>query len=881
MSRPAASSAAAVCTARVVGAETAFLDEARARLEGAGLVVLGTHPPDELVGLATLWFVELGSLRRHHAGGPVVVIGPRANARERSPSDAEVLLHLDAWPDAPDTLAELVRTLVPPALARHRARSERLHRRAMERLFDLETASIEIVDPSVRLAWVNDAFSRVTGYPREAVIGRTTGELFRAGTHDPVFYRGIVETLRAGRTWTGAMVGQRADGALSYQEAAIAPVSEGDELLGFVALKRDLDRDALAERALRGPNKRARALLAAVADPWFVHDAAGDIVELNPVAEDAFALREPTRRDAGLRALVHEDDWSALTTAWSTLEEGHPVTLEARVRLGDGTLANVSIRSGTVTLAGARLILSALRDETERVRLEDALRESTRAAEQAARARTRFVANMSHELRTPMSAVIGLADLALGQPDVPPIVRGYLEKLSHAATSLLGVIGDVLDFAKVDAEQLRLDETDFELDSVLSSVTLLVAQRAEQNGLELVVDVAPDVPRRLRGDPLRLQQVLTNLVTNAIKFTERGSVRVDVRREEAPGEDTVRLRFEVVDTGIGLSETERDRLFQPFAQADDSTTRRYGGTGLGLTISQRLVELMGGTITIESVKGRGSTFRFTAAFRHATTATSRAASSAAARISLAGVRVLVVEDVAINQLIATHTLEKLGATVSIASDGAKALEAMRRSTPATAFDVVLMDLQMPVLDGFEATKRLREDPRFHDVPIVAMTAHALDEERERCLSVGMDDHLGKPFDPAKLAATVATWARLGNERKAATKPAAPLEADRGIAQLGGNVDGYRRALGAFVAGASTTLAPLDEALEAADLDEARAELAALRGAASTLGASLLRRAIDELEGAIEADADTRRRARHTLATSLRATCEAAARWLAS
>jgi CheY-like chemotaxis protein len=250
-------------------------------------------------------------------------------------------------------------------------------------------------------------------------------------------------------------------------------------------------------------------------------------------------------------------------------------------------------------------------------------------------------------------------------------------------------------------------------------------------------------------------------------------------------------------------------------------------------------------------------------------------------ISLAGVRVLVVEDVAINQLIATHALEKLGATVTIASDGAKAIDTMRRSPPETPFDVVLMDLQMPVLDGFEATKRLREDLRFHDVPIVAMTAHALDEERERCLSVGMDDHLGKPFDPAKLAATVATSARVGNERKSATKPTPPLEADRGIAQLGGNVDGYRRALGAFVAGASTTLAPLDEALEAADLDEARAELAALRGAASTLGAPLLRRAIDELEEAIEADAAPRRRARDMLAASLRATCEAATRWLAS
>ena len=526
------------------------------------------------------------------------------------------------------------------------------------------------------------------------------------------------------------------------------------------------------------------------------------------------------------------------------------------------------------------------------------LRAANQRAEDATAMKSIFLANMSHEIRTPMNAVIGMAYLAL-KTSLSEKQRDYVTKIHNAGTSLLGVINDILDVSKIEAGRLDIEAVDFRLDDVIASVTAITAQKAQDKGLELLIEVADAVPQHLVGDPLRLGQVIANLVNNAIKFTEQGDVYVTADLLEQVGE-RARLRFSVKDTGIGMSPEQAARLFQPFSQADASTTRKHGGTGLGLTICRRLVELMGGEIWLESEPGVGSTFLFTvsvgvssglarsrvvpeqlralsalvvddnAAARdilvhalagvcgrvdavssgeEATAAvkqhdadrpydvvfmdwrmpgmdgiqaarlikedpslTTRPAvvlvtafgreevREEAERIQidgfllkpvtasmlfdtlvalfagasqdstvlaplgdrhadrLRGLRVLLAEDNEINQQIAVELLEGVGATVEVANDGVDAVRMLLNQPMPQKYDVVLMDLQMPEMDGYQATREIRSDPRFASFPIIAMTAHATIEERQKCLDAGMNGHVSKPIDPASLFDTLERFA---------------------------------------------------------------------------------------------------------------------------
>lgn len=883
-------------------------------------------------------------------------------------------------------------------------------------------------DTEGRCTFVNEAAQTMLAYTSDEILGHDVHDLFHHSNPDgtphprkdcPIYLaytQGITRFRRDEIFW-------RKDGSYFDVSYTSVPQRKRDAIIGSVVVFRDITERKKGEDALRESEYRLQSILATSNEGfWWVNN---DAVTLSVNDAMCKILGRPAEKILGRTVFEFLDAKNILIMKEQLRLRavGETGVYEIAVSRPDGS--NVPCLFHATPFYDKNGIktgsFAMVTDIIDRKRMEVELIEARNKAESATRAKGDFLANMSHEIRTPMNAILGMAHLAL-KTDLTPTQRDYLNKIQLSANSLLGVINDILDFSKIEAGKLSMESISFNLDEVLENLaTLMTVKAQEKEGIEILFSTDANVPRSLVGDPLRLSQILTNLLNNAVKFTEHGEIVVSAELFEM-GTYRAEIKFAVRDTGIGMTEEQMAHLFTPFTQADASITRKYGGTGLGLTISQRIVEMMGGRIWVESAPGVGSTFFFTAVFglgleesrlchlpppdlrgikalvvddnptsreifqkmlESFTFKVTLAASGeeglneieksigkrpydivvmdwkmpgidgfeAARRIrqdsglakvpvivlvsaygraeimwraeaagldaflikpispsvmfdtlmqaltkdtprefapfkhkdqalevlkGLEGARVLIVEDNEINQQVAMEILASAGMVVSLASNGQEALDALQ----ANRYDALLMDVQMPVMDGYTATRIIRRDMRFKALPIIAMTAHAMAGDQEKSAAAGMNDHITKPIDPEQLYAVLARWisaspapaeeARVTETTAldaAGNAPgeSAPTSAEAlpfpdalegfdlldGLQRLQGNKALYRKLLAGFAARYGQAARDVRQALDAGDYRKAHAMIHDIKGLAGNLAALPLQDAGSDLEKLIK------------------------------
>jgi PAS domain S-box-containing protein len=798
-------------------------------------------------------------------------------------------------------LALLGLLLMQVLVGRRRFAAARMRYRTLGTALELSPLSVVIAKADTAIDWVNPQFAQDTGYSLDSLKGMLTSAIVTPEIQ-PEKYREMIQTVRSGRPWRGDFLNRRKDGSVFTARTVVSPVLDAQgKVNGIVALLEDTTKARQLQEQLAEQVALQKALMDTIPIPVFYKGPDARFQGMNRAFEDAFRLRredligktfaEIKLGTADARAFYQREDEQVIREALS-------VRRELKI-----PYANREVRSTLYMVQGFRKannepggLIGTLVDLSEQERAQDQLRRAKDAADAANRAKGDFLANMSHEIRTPMNAIIGMAYLVM-KTELSPRQADFISKIQLSGKSLLGIIDDILDISKVEAGKLNIERVVFELSNVTSQVVNVIGEKASAKGLKLVVEVAPDVPNLLVGDPLRLGQILINYANNAVKFTHHGEIKISIRVKEKSADDLL-LAFDVTDTGIGISPEVASRLFRSFEQADTSTTRQFGGSGLGLAISKGLAKLMGGSVGVTGALGEGCTFWFTARVGLANTANKRLPSgfgplspshaltddytlARQALLPVAGARILLVEDNDLNQEVASAMLAEVGFVVDVAENGRVAVQKVATSNDIDQpYDLVLMDLQMPVLDGLGATAEIRQDSRNEYLPIAAMTANAMQEDRERCKRAGMAGFIVKPVEPIELWRTLVRLIRpregLGSAVPSLTEAPfneanpSPGQANQSVMNALATVSGLdirlglRRVMGRqplylvllrkFAASQTHAVHEIRAALNVGDIALAERVAHTLKGVAGSIGATELERDASALENAIHANA---------------------------
>lgn len=989
--------------------------------------VLFGYPRAELLGqpgemlLPTRFHTEYGSLRGDFLHDPSRrVMGSERDLFGLRRDGSEVLIEIGL---NPVQTAEGIITLTSIIDVTERKRTERSLRHSEER-FRLMVSSVRdyaifMLDPNGNVESWNEGAERLKGYVAQEIIGKH----FSCFYPPEVVAAGLPERELAMAARNGSFEDEgwrvRKDGSRFWANVIITPIYDANgKLDGYSKVTRDITERKHSQEALEESELRLRAIADSLSDGLIIASTKGELVYWNAASRTLFGFNDSDKLSMDLVNFIGMFELSTLDGRILKFEEWpmarvlagealHGLELRIR-RVGVGEWMSLSFSGAIVTGEdGSPIAFLTFSDITERKRVEEDIRLNSinlelrvrertaelvvakEQAEAANRVKGEFLANTSHEIRTPLNVILGLSYL-ITHTELTPEQREYCAKITAAGQSLLGILNDILDFSKIEAHRLEMENANFHLPTVFDDLSIFMAANGASKNLELAITLSPDIPKDLKGDGSRLQQILVNLTSNAIKFTEAGAVTVCAHLVEHNG-SAWRVRFSVRDTGIGITPEEQARLFQPFSQADTTTTRRFGGTGLGLAISKQLVELMGGEIGVNSTSGQGSEFWFTIAFDEgeqgeavaelqslsvlivddneiirkslsvaaeslgwrndlvesgeqalerlhdyskqsksydvllvdwqmpemdglelsrrisqeiafekvpiillvtafgreqifglpgadavdavlSKPVTPSALYNAVAEVSvkrqggvnhgvssqgpagarrLIGTRILLVEDNIINQEVMGEILKLEGAIVNVVGDGKQAVDWIRERR--NEIDVVLMDIQMPVMDGFQATAKIRSDLAQSDLPIIALTAGVRQTDRDFCLSAGMNDFVGKPLDVERLVRVIRQYSGADAESLAPSALAAAvpeLDLEHALLRLGGNERKLHSLLQRLAVAAIESAVAVRANVAAGEWESAARQLHSLRGSAGNLGAVGLASAASEIEAAI-------------------------------
>ena len=724
-------------------------------------------------------------------------------------------------------------------------------------LVDLLPVGISITDRTGRISDCNRASERILGLDRSEHIGRAYNgpqwHILRPdGTRMPAAEYASVRAMAEQRLVSDVEMGVVTADATHWLLVSAMPLPHPDD--GVVVVYIDITERKREEAALRASEQRWKFALEAPGDgvwDWII--PSGEVFysrgwkTMLGHAEDEIGgrLDEWEQR-------IHPDDLApAMHQLQRHLDGQAPsYSSEYRMRCKDGRWKWILDRGLVMERADDGRPLRAVGVHTD-ISERKAAQQQT---EQAARSRAEFLARMSHEIRTPMNGILGLAEVILHR-SVPEEVREELSQIHQSATSLLGILNDILDFSRIEAGRLHLEQAPFDLDALLTTLRGIFGQAASAKGLAFTLEIGPAVPRYLMGDSLRLQQVLSNLLGNAIKFTDAGEVRLDIDASPQDG-PAVRLQWRVSDSGIGMDAATQSRLFTPFAQGDDSIARRFGGTGLGLSISQELLRLMDSQLSIDSAPGQGSRFTFELVLERAATLPAAAPSVATPRTALTGLHLLVAEDQPVNQRVISGMLELLGISFGLVRSGEEALAYLAERH----CNAVLMDIQMPGMDGLSAARLIRAEPRWTGLPVIALTAGVTPDERDRIHDAGMNDLLAKPVTLDSLSAVLTRWLGTSIRPPVVATDSMPVGDQPSGFDLRRlyefeDAQGVNELLHHFADSTRDDVAVIAALLTAGDTASALQLAHRLAGAAGTVGATATQEAVRELQTVLRAGHD--------------------------